>query len=436
MTIFITLSVLLWTRLHGDFPSLALWYLWLAPFLPLVSLLNHNLDEDRYGSFVRLLPIYVVLALLFLSLYEWCRYRSKLQMGVEELFLALYILISLLQIPLSVDPVWALCAWSWSVPGYLLFLIAGRATRIEDLLKNRYALWTVVGFIGINIGLIVYGLMTERTDNLFYTRNFGSIYASTAMLAFLVLYSGVAWLVVRPSILWSYVFFITSAVAIGLSLSRTALLAVAVYIAHVLTPSRRFPKRGIIAVTLVIFTFGVSIIIIGQYFDLNTLMFSSWAQRFDDGSVLQAFTDAREYRVSLFDDIREQLTNENPVLGKGFAMFHEYSIYTDAHDLFVTEAFENSLIGAVSLFFAFGIPRAFWALTNYQLRPLAVSILGFLFLLQLTGGMLSYRAFDMYYSAYPGWMLFFLIGCLANAFRRSKESAKEAIHPNGLVVAQ
>ena len=91
--------------------------------------------------------------------------------------------------------------------------------------------------------------------------------------------------------------------------------------------------------------------------------------------------------------------------------------YTDAHDLLVTEAFENSLLAALFLVLAFSLPRVIRALFIAELRPIAASILGFLFLGQVTGGMLAFRTEGHYYTAYTGWTLFYLVGFLSAQLR-------------------
>ena len=201
---FISALVVVWMRDYQSFPRLARKLLCLAPFLPLVSLLNHNLDHDGWGTATRVAPMYVALLLLLLSLLVWRARGAALGWGIAECLVGLYIAFSAAQIPGSPDPAWSLCTWSWSVPGYLLFLMAGRATSREEFSRDRLPAWTLLGFAAISMALIATGLLTGRADELFNTRNFGSIYASNAMLLFLTLFSGFSWVAVRNSVRWSF----------------------------------------------------------------------------------------------------------------------------------------------------------------------------------------------------------------------------------------
>lgn len=79
----------------------------MAPFLPLVSLLNHNLDQDRWDTATRVVPMYVALIFLLLSLLVWRARGAASPWGSAEIFVLLYIGFSAAQIPGSLDPAWA-----------------------------------------------------------------------------------------------------------------------------------------------------------------------------------------------------------------------------------------------------------------------------------------------------------------------------------------
>jgi hypothetical protein len=420
---FISALVVVWIRDYQSFPRLARKVLCLAPFLPLVSLLNHNIDHDRWGTATRVLPMYVALLLLLLSLLVWRARGAALRWGSEEFFVLLYIGFCAAQIPGSPDWAWALCTWSWSVPGYLLFLMAGRATGSEEFSQDRSPVWTLVGFAAISVALIVTGLLTGRADELFNTRNFGSIYASTAMLMFLTLFVGFCWITVRKSVAWSFTILLVSVLAMLLSLSRTATLTLAVYLLVVLTGSGRDWKRAAWAGTLVLGTLGAGTALAGKRFDLDAQLFEVWSARFFDGDYAGAYDSARELRDSKFFYFHEQVWREVPWRGQGFGTFRHFSDYTDAHNLLVTEAFENSLLAALFLVLAYSFPKLIQALFRAELRPVAVSILGFILLGQLTGGMLAFRAEGAYYTAYPGWTLFYLVGFISGQLRLRSQPA-------------
>ena len=84
-SLFIAALLVVWLRDHRSFPVLARKFLCIAPFLPIVSLLNHNLDHDRWGATLRVLPMYVALALLVLSLLIWRARGAALRWGSEEI---------------------------------------------------------------------------------------------------------------------------------------------------------------------------------------------------------------------------------------------------------------------------------------------------------------------------------------------------------------
>jgi len=62
-----------------------------------------------------------------------------------------------------------------------------------------------------------------------------------------------------------------------------------------------------------------------------------------------------------------------------------------------------------------------------ELRPIALSALGFILLGQVTGGMLAFRAEGSYYTAYPGWTLFSLVGFLSGQLQLRPHRARVLI---------
>jgi hypothetical protein len=418
-----------WMRNYKSFPRLARRLLCIAPFLPLVPLLNHNLDHDRWGTATRVLPIYVTLLLLLLSLLVWKARGAALRWGSAEVFVLLYIGFSAAQIPGSLDPAWAFCTWSWSVPGYLLFLMAGRATGSEEFRRDRWPVWTLLGFAGISVALIVTGLATGRADDLFHTRNFGSIYASNGVLLFLTVFVGLCWVAVRTSVFWSFTIFLVSALCMLLSLSRTATLTLAVYVLVAFTDSRRYLKRAVLASILVLVTLGAGLVLTGKRLDLDVQLFDAWSYRFFDGDFSGAYSSARELRDTKFSYFHDEIWRDVPWHGQGYGTFRHFSDYTDAHNLLVTEAFENSLLAALFLVLACSFPTLIRALFVADLRPVALSALGFILLGQITGGMLAFRADGSYYTAYPGWTLFYLVGFLSGQLRLRPHRARVLIPP-------
>jgi len=426
---FISALAVVWMRNYQSFPRLARKLLCIAPFLPLVSLLNHNLDHDHWGTATRVVPMYVALILLLLSLLVWRARGAALRWGSAELFVLLYIGFCAAQIPGSLDPAWTLCSWSWSVPGYLLFLMAGRATSSEEFYRDRWPVWTLLGFAGISVALIMTGLLTGRADDLFHTRNFGSIYASNALLLFLTVFVSLCWVTVRTSVPWSFTILLVSALCMLLSLSRTATLTLAVYLLVAFTGAQRYLKRAVLASILVLATLGAGLVLAGKRLDLDVQLLEAWSDRFYGGDYSGAYSAARELRDTKFSYFHDRVWRDVPWHGQGYGTFRHFSDYTDAHNLLITEAFENSLLAALLLVLAYSLPKLIRALFVAELRPVALSALGFILLGQITGGMLAFRAEGAYYTAYPGWTVFYLVGFLSGQLRLRSHRAGVLIPP-------
>lgn len=414
---FLVVLAVLWERSRGNYPRLALQYLCIAPFLPLISLFNHNIDGDRFGFLVPTAPIYTALALLALSLYGWKLRGGRIRLGRHGVYLLIYSMLSLAQVPFSVDPKWSLVAWSFSVPGYALFLIAGRATTIELLVANRrILLLTLIGFVGINLSLIAFGLSTGKATDLFGTRNFGSVFASNSTLAFLMVYGSIVWVAVSGSRTSIWAFSVTMLLGVLVSLSKTALMVLVLYIAFVASAARarsqpvRSRRRQVVPIGGALLTLGVAFVLLRHRLSLDAQLVANWTRRLG-GNALS--TNSIEVRQAEFAQYASAVRNDNPGYGKGFGTFDHFSIYTDAHNLFITEAFENSLLAAVFLFLAFGLPLTLRSLRAGQIRPFGLSVLGFLAIGQLTGAMLSYRSVVSYYAVYQGWALFLIVGVMA-----------------------
>ncbi len=396
----IALLLLLWLRDHRSFPRLARKFLYIGPFLPLASLLNHNVDHDHWGDGLRVAAIYVALTLLLLSLLVWQASTRKLRLGAAGHFLILYAVLSAAQIPGSKDAGWALWSWSWSVPGYVLFLVAGRASSPEEFYQDKLPLWAFFGFTGVSLALVAIGLLTGRVDQLFHTRNLGSIYASTAMLMYVTLAAGVCWALARQSRILIFLLLLTTCVCLVLSLSRTASGVMAIYLAVMFTSGWTYVRRSLAALVLISAILLGGFFVVRDRFNLDYQLLDAWSERFRGGDYAQAYGDARALRESKFANFRRRLWRIGPWHGEGFGTFRLFSDYTDAHDLLVTEAFENSLLAAGFLVLAYSLQAVSRALFHPDLRGIAFSLLGFVALGQLTGAMLSYRAEGAYYSPY------------------------------------
>jgi hypothetical protein len=275
----------------------------------------------------------------------------------------------------------------------------------------------VVAFIAIQVSLITFGLLTGKATDLVQTRNFGSVWAGNTMLAFLILFGGLAWLAIRGSSALVYAFLAASLVGMVLSLSRSALMVIAAYLAFLTVPMSAKRGRILVAAAIAFGTLGVAFVLLRQRLDLDTQLLGNWLVRFQGGDVVGAIGAASAGRQDEFAGFAEALFRTNVFFGTGFGTFKSFSIYSDAHNLLLTEAFENSVVSACFVLLAFGLPRAAIAVLSPRLRSIGVSILGFFVLAEITGGMLSYRSWDNYYAVYPGWTLFFMVGLLISVSR-------------------
>jgi hypothetical protein len=291
-----------------------------------------------------------------------------------------------------------------------------------------------LGFAGISVALIATGLVTGRADDLFHTRNFGSIYASNGVLLFLTVFVGFCWATVRTSVFWSFTIFLASVLCMLLSLSRTAVLTLAVYALVAFTDSRRYFKRAVLASLLVLVTLGAGLVLTGKRLDLDVQLFDAWSYRFYAGDFGGAYHSARELRDTKFCYFHDEIWRDLPWHGQGYGTFRHFSDYSDAHNLLVTEAFENSLLAALFLVLACSFPTLIRALFVAELRPVALSALGFILLAQITGGMLAFRAEGSYYTAYPGWTLFYLVGFLSEQLRLRAHRARVLVPPAQAIV--
>ena len=190
-----------------------------------------------------------------------------------------------------------------------------------------------------------------------YSSPLSERYASNAMLLFLVLFVSLCWPLVRASLGWSFALLLVSLVCLLASLSRSAIAVVPVYLATTFPRSRAQLKRATVAGALVCATLALGLYFAARRFDLNAQLFDAWSARWYDGDYAGAYRGARALRDTKFSYFHEEIWRDAPWHGQGYGSFRHFSEYTDAHDLLVTEAFENSLLAALFLVLAFSLPR-------------------------------------------------------------------------------
>jgi len=412
-----------WSRKKTSFPDLARTYLWITPFVPLVSLINHNIDHDRFGPFFRFLPFYFMTGLLLTSLHLSVEVGYRWRFTKEFLFLGLYALLSLLGIFWAADPVWGLITWSWAIPGCVLFLIAGHSTSPQDIATSRVWAYTVLGFLGVNLALVAYGMLTGRATDLFFTRNFGSCFASNAVLIFLTLYSGFAWLRVRSSFVLMFLFFCFSALSILISISRTSVAVVLVYVSFLATLPLRQAHRLVVSLLIA----GACLCLVVQSFsrvsgfNLSEQLIMNWGARLGGESLGANFEHAMSHRSHIFQAEWRHVREANPFIGVGFGNFHATSHggFRDGHNLLLTEVYENGLFATVFLYalFSCGVLATAGKVLQFSRDewPMGFCLWAFLFVSHTTGAVLSSRGSDSYFTPVYGWALCFLIGFLTRA---------------------
>lgn len=416
--LFVACLSLVWLWQHPSFPRLTLHYLSWAPFLPLVALIDHNLYNDVMSPQMRMIPSYVLLGFLLVTWLMHMERGQKIRIGIGELFLIGYSAITLVSVPFSSDPYWSLFTWSWNVPGYLIYYSAGRLITDLDLSKNRSIVYAFWAFIAINLGLIVVAFIIGRVTSIFSIRNLGSIYASNAFLTFVMLYGGISWFQVQnwPSP-WRLALVVPTIIAILMTQSRTAVLILLSYLPLLLLLSggvRRMARRFVFACLIVAIVW-----IIGAYAaDLSSQLWENWYGRFWGwGSIQATLPYVILGRSEVIKDALEHLQGSYTA-GLGYGTFYANTSlgYTDAHNLFVTQLFENGIVATFFLyiFFLWASIYVIKSLVKRERMFLAVPIIGFLLVAHTVGAVLAEIGPKSYMTPFYGWMLFFLIGRLVS----------------------
>lgn len=427
--VFMFLILRAWSQKKSRFPELAQRYLCLMPFVPLISLINHNIDHERFGMSFRLAPFFLMSVLLAYSFGMHRSISASYRGGKEFLFLACYAVLSLFSAFFATDITWALISWGWTVPGCLVFLVAGQMSRIDDLARNREMVYTVLAFLSINLALVAYGLLTGRASDVFHTRNFGSAFASNSVLLFLTVYSGFGWVHARKSFVWMFLFIGFSAFSMLISISRTSVGVALIYASFMVT--LRFHEFRRLAVSIAVATCFLWIALIA-FEKVSGLQFTdqlvvNWQNRLGSGSLQRTFEAAMSHRAHIFDEEWRHVADQGPFVGEGFGNFQATTSggFRDGHNLLLTESYENGWMatGFLYAFLIAGIGHAIRKLSSGSRDewPIPFCLLGFMFIAHTTGAVMSSRGFDSYYTPVSGWGICFLIGLLSS-------NRKAAIH--------
>ena len=410
----------LWIKHRRSYIDLALYYLWITPFLALVSVINHNLDHDVMHPYFRMIPYILVTFFLLISFNSsLLRWKSR-QFWCALLALSVYAFLSFLQFFNAIYPDWSVITWSWIVPGCILFFIAGYETSFNKLIRHHYAAWVILGFISIGLFLRFYALFTGMVEDIWLTRNMGSIYANGILIV--LTYGGIAWLQIRNSLKFIMLLIFFVLVSIVFSMSRSGLLPLLMVAVLLFS---EFHRNKFYRIFAILFISAASLLLIGmivtKYSDnaiINGLL-SGWVNRLQgiDVSMYDWMTTAVQARVDEFQDIYKSAFEKHVLTGVGFGQYHfaSGSLYSDAHNMFITECYENGVLATMFLYVVFCIAVVYACLRLFSrnMIPLGISFLLCMILVHTGGTTLSERANPaQYFTPYPIWALFFIIGNL------------------------
>lgn len=413
--------IYIWIKHKNDFPSMSLLFLWITPFLALLSFINHNLDHDFMHPYFRMLPYILITFLLVASIKGSMLSRKTWQFWLSLISMIIYAIFSLIQVITAIYPIWSFITWLWNIPASIAFLIAGYEVDDTKLVKsNSYALWVIVGFISIGLLIRFYAIYSGSVEDLWFTRNMGSIYAS-GMLIFLT-YGGIAWLQIKHSPKMVLMLIIFLMVSMIMAMSRSVTLPLSMMIILLLSEINRFKSAHLFKITFVILICIIaSVFIITTYSENFVIagMESGWENRMKgiDMGVANWLLSAAGRRVDEFSDIYNAVWNNHFVMGVGFGQFHYASglVYSDAHNLFITECYENGVIATIFLYFVFIVALIYSTLniSSRRMFPIALSFIFCMILVHPAGITISSRASpSSYFTPYGLWIMLFLVGHL------------------------
>lgn len=432
-------------RIWGhDYPKLAFAYLCSLPFLPIVLAINHNLENGSlfnreicpigmWGNVVLMTPTYAVLTFLTVSRFRAKgRFRTR-ELGLAGGFLCAFIALTIPSIFTSTDPGWSFFAWSWVMPAYFLFFVAGRSTEPITLRKYPWALVAGLGVTVINLLFILLALRTGKAGELVMTRNFGSFYASNSAITVLILTSSLATTFALQRTWTALLFVLSSLTTTFVSISKTGLIFLA-YLGFQLSLQRRiFAFRTMLALCAALVAVVAGVWTVSSE-GARRAMTEGWQIRLQviTGQSDEDVEDVFARRRDEFEPVRDEVyERSNPLYGFGLGGYKDAWLndggYSNPHNVFLHEAAENGLVAAVVLvaLFAIGSWSAIGALKNMDLRPISFGLWTYLFVAHITGNELSSRAESSYMTPFMGAAVFYMIGLLTRHSERPDEPLPE-----------
>jgi len=413
--------IVIWRRHHKSYVDLSLNYLWITPFLALLSLIDHNLDHDKISPYIRILPYILIMFTMGVSVRSSLLLRKSRSFWSGFSCLVVYAFLSWLQIFYAIRPDWAIVTWFWVVPGYILFFIAGYETPLSKLTQSKNALWVILGFTSIGIFLRFYAIYIGRVDaaGFWYTRGYGSIYASGIVI--IATYGGMAWLQIRDLSKYKFLFILLCLLTPFTSMSRSSIVILFMFIALLFFPDD-IHKFCLSYKNMLLGVLASGILFLCVLFFIDTPLIvaitSSWENRFQ--GLATSFFDwgirSMQVRFEEFGDIYQKVFEDYLFKGEGIGQYYFSSNtgYSDAHNLFFTECYENGVLATLFLYALFFIGTFYACLGMFRpkMAPLSVSFLVCMLIVHTGGNTLIEKGFAQYITPYAGWVFFFIIGRL------------------------
>lgn len=326
--------------------------LFLIPLFPLIFFIDHNAHfvnyrfaSDTVHYLVKLAPLYLT-TILLLGVYRPRRYAGKVPLSVFTGNLFFLYMLGLALVYSVTHKSWLpLFYVSYSLPLFALFFNARNLAEEIAVIRNdpgpdRFALLVYfLIFIGVYVAGLYYSLSSGLTTSFLDSRGVGSVFASTSVLVYCVLFAPLLTSITKNVV----PHVITIAVGI-IALSKTALLLLPGYALMLIGPGEKRFRRA-----LAVFFVGAVIVVATSWIWMPTGLIELWKIKFaleNDQTFLQK---AYLTRLSIFSDALNAI--QNAPLGIGIGNFERYSTqgYRDPHNFVLNVAVESGVLwGAVA----------------------------------------------------------------------------------------
>lgn len=415
-----------WKR--DDVAAVVKFHLAVMPQLPIAMFLNHNLDHvrDEKFSWYLLLPVFtslVILAVTALGLRMGSQNKLNLVRIPTPLSIALigYALFTIGSSAFGSDVVWSFYAMAWTLPFCFVFLYFGHEKLFSE--ETNYFSLSVIFTCAFSLLIVFLAISTGRANSVFTTRSFGSILSTTGVLQMITMYVPIASLEKRRSRVLNALFWIFPIVLMGFSLSRSAVIPFLSYLAALVFSLRAFDIKNFNREQILKMISLALVPVVGVFALLSQS--ETWMSRF------AYLPYAIQTRIEAFGEYWSAPLKGNPFLGVGYGLtkFHHPLGYSDLHNLFLTEVYENGL-GAGILIFCILMLGCFYSFDSLKVRRLAPWGVGFLaifILAHIQGCNLAIRNPGSYNTPYFLCFFFYMLGHLEREY-----FSKRALESQGL----